>query len=287
MDVASGSGFDPLAAKAESIQQHPQFAQAFRHYIETMLDWRALNKAAAKASASHARSTIVGYVLYLHFAADPADPDDGPGYAKLLRLCVQRRDCGPRVLKTVLALLRLTGFVRLERGMRDKRLKLYRPTAKMIGFMQDWYSRSVGSFDKLNPNNDFGRRLRRDEALLGHIITAIAPPYMDNNIQLVGHFPALFELFAFDAGFPVAALMVQSHLNQVPMPSATAIAKRFGLSPSQIRVILKMLEDRKLTISAGSKDPAALQLLFEAYVARELSLYATYALQDSALDELS
>ncbi|MDR3462735.1 MAG: GntR family transcriptional regulator [Beijerinckiaceae bacterium] len=271
---------DPLADVAAAIRHHPRFDAATLHYSQGVLAFREGPRLLNKISSSHARSQIAGYLIYLYFEADPDDPDDGPTYQKLLELTQARRDCGPRVLKTILAILRLARFVSLSEGRRDRRLKIYRPTEKMIAFTRDWYASAFGSFDVLDPTGGYAGRVRDEANFLRHVVLSIARPYIGENIQLAAFYPTMFKIYMTDSGTQVAATLVSAHLNGGTIPAPQAIADRFGSSASQVRNVLRKLADWSLIeMTGGGRIQSITPLLdlYQNYVARELALYAKYA----------
>jgi hypothetical protein len=284
MDSRLPIEFDQLAGMAARIAAHPKFDDAVLHYAQSLLEWKAANRNVGKAQASHARSSIIGYILFLHFAADPADPDDGATYQKLWALCERRRDCGPRVLKTALALFRFARFVTQENGQRDRRLRLYRPTANLVEFVTDWYARSLGAFDQLNDTNRFAARMRGEPLFLREVILATGYPYLQQDIKLVQHFPQLYQLFMIDGGFPVVTLLAKTRLTGESLPQPSAIGAAFGISTSQVRNVLKSIETQGLLQPDSPGGPPGLLALYRAYVAREMALFAQYALPEGVLD---
>lgn len=272
---------DPLSDVAEGILRHDRFREAALHYTTALLSWRHGPRLLNKISGTHTRSQIVGYIMYLHFEAMRAPDEIGATYQRLWRLCERRRDCSPRVLKTVLAMLRLAGMVTVARSETDGRLKIYRPQPRMIELMQHWYGQTFGCFDILCGGGDYAGRVRADPQFLADVIVDIARPYIALDILLVKQFPDIYDLFSMDAGFIVGATLVEASLRNLPPPSANVIARGYGSSASQVRNILLMLQQRGLvTITADGKiaDSAPLVSLFCQHIARELSLYARYAL---------
>ncbi|WP_219322530.1 hypothetical protein [Methylovirgula sp. HY1] len=271
---------DLLAAVADDIFHHPRFGDPVLHYTQALLSWRNDERLVNKISSTHARSQIVGYLMLLHFEAARDAATVGATYTNLWRLCERRKDCSPRVLKTVLAVLRVARMVTLTRAKSDKRLHVYQPTQRLIGFVQDWYSRTFGCFDIMNGKN-FAARMRSEPNLLAEVIVAIGRPYIDHDIILVRQYPEIFHLFLIDLGFVAAASLTATHLRGEPPLSAHQIAKKYGSSPSQARNVLKWMRENDLIVcdDAGQVvDRAKIALLFQLHVARELSLYAKYAL---------
>jgi hypothetical protein len=271
---------DGLSAAADIIHAHPNFPNAARHYLSMLVAWRTQSRMADKHASTHTRSSITGYVVYLHFRADPANPDDGASYLKLLELCTIRGDCGPRGLTTTLALLRLAGFVQRQRGTIDRRVRLYRPTEKLLNHVRQWYANTLGCLDRLTGATDFAGDVARDPDFLRHVVTSIAGPYFARAIQLVGHYPELLALFELEGGSMVAAVLVMAALDGTPVPRPAEMAKRLSCSVSQVRNVMAHLDARGLLrLEADRMVPveAPLVPLLRRYIARELAFYQIYA----------
>lgn len=285
---AASAAEDPLAGLAMRILAHRNFDRAVLHYVSTALSWRSGHYLLNKISGTHARSMIVGYLMMLHYEAEASGGEDGATYVKILDVINRRRerkDCSPRVLKTVLAILRLAGLVAEERSRSDRRLKFYRPTPKMIAMLQDWYRQTFGCFDVLFETDRFAARTRSDPLALRHVILSVGRPYVELDLQVVGHDPHIYDLFTTEGGFIVASALVDAHLRGTPTDSARAISAKYGSSPSQVRQVLKDLSRRGLIDVDETGRPLSQEGLvarYRAHVAREMALYARYAL---GLDE--
>jgi hypothetical protein len=276
----SGDADDGLAAAADVIHAHRNFPHAVRHYLSMLVAWRSQSRMADKHASTHTRSSITSYVVYLHFRADPADPDDGASYLKLLDLCTIRGDCGPRGLTTTLALLRLAGYVQRQRGTMDRRVRLYRPTEKLLSHVRQWYANTLGCLDRLTGTTNFAGDVARDPDFLRHVVTSIAGPYFARAIQLVGHYPALLTLFEIEGGSMVAAMLVTAALDDTAVPRPAEMAKRLSCSVSQVRNVMAHLEARELLrLDADRRvpDDAPLVPMLRRYIARELAFYQIYA----------
>ena len=73
-------------------------------------------------------------------------------YGRLAEICVERAgEVSPRVLKTMLALMRLAGFVEARRDLTDRRVTLYRPTERMLEFARLWFRYAADALDAMTP----------------------------------------------------------------------------------------------------------------------------------------
>ena len=80
----------------------------------------------------------------------------------MLDLCTTRLTISPRVLKTVLALLQVSGYVKTIRSESDGRSKFYQPTARIFEFVHQWVSYAANTLDILEPEMQRARLLRED-----------------------------------------------------------------------------------------------------------------------------
>lgn len=270
---------DPLVKTSENILRHPHFKGAVIHYAAGLARWNNGPRLVNKLSSTHTRSQIVGYINYLHFQAESFD--DGPTFQRILTLVETRKDCSRTVLRTVLTLMRLAGFVSLLPGKKDKRLGIYVPTPKLIRFMQDWYSHTLGCFDIMTNSTVFSVRIKSDMSFFKHFFVSISVPYIEQNIQLVAKYPDIFEIFSMDSGFVTAAILVEERLADKTLSTPAEIAKAYRRPVSQIRNVFKVMQNLGLVdLSTGGQIANCDKLArrFELHVARELALYAKYAL---------
>jgi hypothetical protein len=153
---------DALAVEAARLAASPTFPQAVREYTVATARFRESSRFANKLISYHTRWRVVSYLLYLAADRETFGPLGGATYGRLLELCTPRKTANPRVLKTVLALLKFTGFVETANDGLDRRLKYYRPTPRMAGFVDRWLSYAVATLDILQPEVNRTRLLHDD-----------------------------------------------------------------------------------------------------------------------------
>ncbi|MBR1219727.1 hypothetical protein JQ557_17095 [Bradyrhizobium sp. U87765 SZCCT0131] len=272
---------DVLADTAAAIRAHPEFRRAAMHYLENVLRWREGPRLLNKVVGSYVRSQVIGNLLFLHFSGDVTGDGEGPSFVRLLALSEARNHCGSRVLKTVLALTKLAGFVAVERGRNDARLRVYRPTEKLLEHVRAWYTQTLGCFDILAPGGHYAERVAREADFIARFLSSIGTPFFEHDIAIGEYYPKIYELLQLDCGFPVIATLVHATLRGDEMPSAPEISKKFGSSASQIRNVQKTAAALGLiSISDNGRadDCARLAAMYQDFIARELALYAQYGL---------
>src|SRR3982751_5750624 len=107
---------DPLPAQAARFAATPAFDAALRAYIAGQVGFRRSNRVVNRLISHQARWRLAGYLLYLHADRERYGPNGGATYGNLHEMCSRRPEISPRVLKTMLALLQFTGFVKARRS---------------------------------------------------------------------------------------------------------------------------------------------------------------------------
>jgi hypothetical protein len=267
---------DELIAHAARLLARPAFPQAVREYSVGLARFRESPRLANKLISYDTRWRVVGYLLYLAADRELFGMDGGATYGRMLEICTRRQEVSPRVLKTMLALLKFTGFVETVHST-DRRSKLYRPTARMGEFVNLWLGYAVSALDILEPDMQRTRMLREDPGFPDRFLVS------GGRDHLTGTPPAdrMPEFMAFygardGAGAAVLSVML-ADIDGTPVPSRAAIAKRFGLSKTQISNVLAAGEAKGFFMLDAAGVPAATQRLrdnYASWISIELAFYA-------------
>jgi hypothetical protein len=271
---------DSLGSIAIGIRRHEHFEEAIKHHVENLLKWRCSLGGFNKVISSHARNFIMNSVLYLHFQARPDDPDEGATYERLLKFCVDRGFCGPRVLRTVLMLAEGSGRLTVERGRFDRRLKIFRPTELLLAQSRECEEHVLDCFDILMKERSPRRGSLSRDTLSRRMISVAGRRYFEDRVDLCEHYEDLLELLRLDGGYATVLAVTDAQLKGMAPPPYKEIAARFRFSASQSRKILKRAEDLGLAkFSGGGRlaDASGLVRTYRWAVARELALHAKYA----------
>jgi hypothetical protein len=150
---------DEIAARFAAM---PAFPLAMREYTVNMMRMRQGLRLLNKVISHNARWRVAGFLMYLSADRERFGPKGGATYTNLLEMCRRRAEIKPRVLKTVLALLQMTGSVKVVRKEDDRRSKFYRPTGRMHEFMRQWTGNNTRVLDVLEPEKRRSQLLRDD-----------------------------------------------------------------------------------------------------------------------------
>lgn len=270
---------DWLLSEAAALRELPEFDRAVREYTHGLARFREAPRLINKITSCESRFRVVGYLLYLHADRERFGPEGGATFARLLELCTRRQEVNPRVLKTTLVLLKLTRFVVTQRHATDGRSMYYRPTPRMYGFIHQWLAYAVSSLDALQPDLQCGRRLREDPTFVERFLVAGGRDHIDSEPP-ADRMPEFIAFFGHreGAGALIIATML-AFLEAAPLPSRERIARRFGLSKTQVSNLVR--EGGKLGFfevdDGGVPTPTArLHDVYRRWISIELAFYARH-----------
>ncbi|KQW22436.1 hypothetical protein ASC80_03340 [Afipia sp. Root123D2] len=272
-------GEDTLLAEAAHLRASPAFADAVREYTVAIARFREAPRLINKLMASETRFRLTAYVFYLAADHENYGPLGGATYTRLLELCTQREELSPRVLKTTLTLLKLAGFVKTSRNTSDRRSKSYQPTARMMDFVRNWMPHAVNALDALQPDMQRAQMFAQDPDFSRRFAAAAGREHA-TGIPLIDRMPEFTCFFGKREGaIPVVLAVMLSDITGTPLPSRAQVAKRFGLSKTQVSSIVA--EGTGLgffsTDETGTPQPTAyLRDSFARFVSIELAFYARH-----------
>lgn len=278
------SSEDLLMAEADRLRALPAFPGAVREYTVGLARFREAPRLINKLTSYDARFRVNGYLLYLHADQERFGPDGGATYGRLFELCTRRNEVSPRALKTTLAMLKLTGFIQTVRSDADRRLRYYRPTARMFGFVEQWLTYAVNALDALLPEGQRARMLRDDPTFVQRFLVSGGRDHSMGEPP-ADRMPEFISFFGSREGAATVIISVMlADIDRTPLPSRAQIAKRFGLSKTQVASIIE--DGTRLGFFAldGTAVPAATPYLRDSYarwISIELAFYARHMQQAS------
>ena len=282
---------DRLLADAARLEAHPAFTAALREYTHGMIGFRKSNRLVNKMISYHARWRVALYLLYLHADRERFGPDGGATYGNLLEMCGRRPEVSARSLKTMLALLQMSGFVRTIRNRRDGRAKIYQPTDRMKGFLGPWLSYATRTLDMLQPEVRRERMLLDDPTFVDRLLISTGRAHA-TAIPLVERMPEFTAFFGGRDGAGAIQLAVMlADMDGSPLASRADLGKRFGLSKTQVTTVLYVGQDLGYFALDSDGVPTATSYMresFRRWVSIELTYYATHMRpRSSAADAMS
>lgn len=225
---------DPLLAEAAQLRASPAFPAAIYEYTVAISRFREAPRLINKLMASETRFRLTAYVFCFAAYYERHGPLGGVTYTQLLDLCAQREELTPRTLKTTLTLLKLAGFVKTSRNPSDRRSKSYHPTPRMLDFVKSWIPHAVNALDAVQPEMQRVQMLAQDPDFIPRFAAAAGHAHA-TGIPLIDRMPEFTCFFGKREGaIPVVLSVMLSDIDGTPLPSRGQVAKRFGLSKTQV-----------------------------------------------------
>ena len=267
---------DEVAARFAAM---PTFPLALREYSVNLMRMRRSPRILNKLISHHARWRVAGYLMYLNADRERFGGDGGATYSNLMDMCRREPVINPRTMKTVLALLQLTGSLRAKRSRKDGRSKTYQPSERMNEFTRQWMGYGTKVLDILEPEKQRSRLLRNDPDFANRFLVSSGRAHR-TAVPLVSRLANYIAFFGSrdGAGGVLLAVML-ADIDGTPVASRNDLAKSFGFSKTQVT---NVFSDGKaqgyFTLDeAGVPAPTPhLRDLFQKWVALELAFYAVH-----------
>lgn len=270
---------DQLLQDAARFAVHPDFAEAEQTYCIELARLREAPWLLNAIIATDARWRIMGYLLYLAADTQRFGPNGGATYGRMLHLCTHRQEANPRVLKTLLGLLKLSALVRVVQDERDGRIRYYQPTPRLDRFIRGWIDYAVAALDLLDPTMQRARYVD-DPAFIARFNVSGGRAHLADAIPLADRMPEpLATMKTMLGSFSVIIGIMEAELCGRAPPSTARLAWRFGLSRAQVRNVLVAGCEAGLFASSKAGDVRATPTLrqnFAQWISIELAFYARH-----------
>lgn len=242
----SQSLFRPLFPEIDhrtvgEILQHPGFASMRRGYVAGTTACQAIDAFPGGLQGAVCRTNAVGVLVCLWAAYDPADRATWPTLARFKRAIATFGLSSPRQIDDLVRRLTGTGHVVLEQAAADRRLRLLRPTERLLAWDREAMASYYDALQILYPDPGYGPAVARDPALhLAQRRSALAMfPVIAGFLQEIGD---LLPVLAMYQGGVVLLVVADRTAPGTGEPirerDLADLQDRFGVSRSHIRNIL-------------------------------------------------
>lgn len=267
--AARTGGFDPIPPDPSLFQHflpdlahrtsgeilsHPRFAQMRRGYVAgTMACYEIASFPGGWQSAAY-RVASIGAIVCLHAAWDPEDRTTWPTLARLKAAVATLGLSSPRQLDDLVARLSRTGHVALERPAADGRLRLLRPTDKLLAWDRAVLSSYYDVLHDLYPEPGYGPAVARhpDFHLAQRRVSVetfdVIARFMARNRDLM---PFLHMYQGFHVLMRVILMREADAESTIRDGDFSDLITRFGVSRSHVRNILASAVAAGLLTEAG------------------------------------
>jgi hypothetical protein len=264
---------------AKTIRAHPRFVDAVRRFTSEQLKWRANLGVLNKVLSNLGRERLLEHATYLHFARGEPGNEHGATFERLAALSAARDQVGARATRTALRLAQISGLLLATRSPADGRLRIFEPSEPLLVITREVYTQVFRIFDDLAPGLDFSARISDDPAFLVEALGRMGRAFLKVEFQPRAEFDVYNGLLQLEGGRAILATAIERHWRNEDLPTSQEIARRFYVSPSQIRGVLKQAESLGLIRTAARGRLLDATPLVEAYldaVSRFLAVFAEH-----------
>ncbi len=236
------------------ILTHPDFGSMRRRYMaSTMACYEVASFPGGWPSVAY-RVAAICAIVCLHAASDPADRATWPTLARFKGAVATFALSSPRQIDDLVARLVETGHILLERSAADGRLRLLRPTDKLLAWDRAVMSSYYAVLQGLYPAPGYGPAVACDPAFhlaqrrVSLAMFGVVARFMAENRDLL-------PFHGMNQG--VHALMQVELLREADARASlresdvSGIMTRFGVSRSHVRNILMAAEAAGLLTGSG------------------------------------
>ena len=249
--------FDPDIAHRTTgeILSHPDYARVRTVY---MVRTRAINEIGrfpGNWSSTAYRSAAIGAIVCLHAGYDPNDRATWPTLARFKAAAGAIGLSSRRQLDDIVARLVATGYISLDPSDADRRLRLVRPTEKLLAWDLEFLCTYYDILQMLYPDGGYEIAVRRDPHFYRiHRRGAL------KIFPVIGRFimqnAALLPFMQMNGGTSILMALISTtpsgELAPLREVTLTSLKERFGISRSHVRNVIALAEAQNLVTRIGT-----------------------------------
>lgn len=235
----------------EAILQNQRFAEARKLYLDHFLEVYDGDPFLVRLLIESGRFLVYMLAVVLDAGQDPERRETWFTVGRLKQLMTSFGLASERQVDHLVSRLRAVGFMEVLPCRQDRRVRILKPTEKMLAHDRDWLAAHYAPLTILCPHNDYGLVMRRDPAFqVIHRRTGLA--FLPIGVKELMSVPDMMLFFDRAGGHMVLAALLQAALTEPDHPHAAMpyadVGDRFGVSRTHVRQLLVAAQDRGLVI---------------------------------------
>jgi DNA-binding MarR family transcriptional regulator len=234
----------PTQLSVDEILAHPHFRAARNAMVREMLGLYENDVFLNRLLLEVGRNLVFVVIMCLDARYDESDRSTWPTLRAVTRAMAGFNLASPRRVADLVSRLIKTGYLEQVLAHRDRRVRLLRPTQKMIAQDQDWLVSHYAPLQVLFPKPGYARIMQRDPDFqrAQRLVSASFFPYA---AQTMARHPSMMQFMVREGG-----IMIVIKLIELAGPDADTsrkivysdIGARFGVSRTQVRKLLQEAE---------------------------------------------
>lgn len=237
-------GHLPSFHSAEEILAHPQFSAARNALLGKMLELYEHDPFLNRLLLETGRNTVFVVIMCLHATYDEADRATWPTLKAVTEAMAGFSVGSPRRVADLVSRLVKTGYLEQLPAPIDRRVRILKPTQKMILQDQDWLESHYIPLQVLFPNPGYAFIMQRHPAfhLTQRVVSRSLFPLA---AQIMARNPTMMQFMCREAGMMIIIKLMRLAGPNPEMNQEIAysdIGARFGVSRTQVRKLLQEAE---------------------------------------------
>jgi hypothetical protein len=227
----------PSVLTPEAILAHPRFAPARAAFIDAVLAFHEGDQFSSRLMVETMRQVTFNLIVILHLREDVTDRSTWPTLQRLKAAIEPYGLATPRRIDALVARLIQLGYVDSRRSELDGRVRLLRPTLKMMALDREWLVYNYVPLHAMFPDG-YAEPIARDPAFQ-RAQRLVALEFAPKSTKIMASNPAVMRFMHRDAGILVLIKLIQMSAGNVAKDlSYTDIGARFGISRTHVRSLL-------------------------------------------------
>jgi DNA-binding MarR family transcriptional regulator len=258
----------------EQILANPRFRAARNALLQAMLEIYEYDSYLTRLLLPIGRNVLFNVVMCLHARHDPNDPATWPTLRLVKQAMAGFTVGSPRRVADIVSRLIKIGYLEQLEMPTDRRVRILRPTEKMIAQDQDWLVSHYMPLQVMFPEPGYGPIMRRDP-VFQQTQRLVSASLFQLGADLMARHPTMMQLMSREAGIIIFIKLM--HLAGPAGDAAHAVSysdlgTRFGVSRTQVRKLLREAEQNGLVHLVRDRDqfvqltPKFIEL-FDAFIA--------------------
>jgi len=222
----------------EEILGHPRFAAARAAFIDAVLAFHEGDRLSSRLMVETMRQVTFNLIIILHLRHDVADRSTWPTPQRLKAVIGPYKLASPRRVDALVARLVQLGCVDSRPSEIDGRVRLLKPTPKMMALDREWLFYNYVPLHVMFPDG-YAEPIMRDGAFQ-RAQRLVALEFAPRSTQMMASVPAVMRFMHRDAGILVLIKLIQMSAGDVAkVLSHTDLGARFGVSRTHVRELLE------------------------------------------------
>jgi DNA-binding MarR family transcriptional regulator len=221
----------------EEILAHPRFASARAAFIDAVLAFHEGDQFSSRLMVETMRQVTFNLIVILYLRHVVTDRSTWPTPQRLKAEIKPYGLASPRRIDALVARLVQLGYVDSRSSELDGRVRLLRPTPKMMALDREWLLYNYVPLRAMFPDS-YSEPIARDPAFQ-RAQRLVALDLAPKSTQIMANNPAVMRFMHRDAGILVLIKLIQMSTGYVAKGlSYTDIGARFGISRTHVRGLL-------------------------------------------------